>query len=491
MKKYLVSTVLLFIGVVSMAQTTYTIKVKVEGIKDSLAYLGTYTGKNLYFFDTAVVQQDGSFTFTNIDMDHGVYSIIPSMNPPAYFDIIVNETNIEMETKLPNLVENLKIKKSKENKIFYSYINYLKTNSTQKTPLIEKRKEAIEAKNQSAISKINEEIVKIDKSVLEYQKKLANENKDMLVGKLINMSVEIEMPKIPAEVKDSNVYKMNYYINNYWNNVDLSDDRLGKSALFYNQMENYFLKVIPQIPDTINKKIDWFMNQLKPNGYMNKSALEFLAYSHAQTKIMGMDAVYVHVADNYILNGRSAWITKEQIAKMKPKVDKLRPTLIGKIAPNLILADSTEKNWVSLNKVKSEFTLLIFWNDDCGHCKKEIPKYKKLYDSIKKHTDIEFEVYAVGTAIENDGWREFIKEQDLNWINVSDFQEIRDNPDKFVFERKTTLNSINYRNTYDIFVTPIGYLLDKDKKIIAKQFDSDQLKRLLPIYSEMNKEKKQ
>ena len=190
------------------------------------------------------------------------------------------------------------------------------------------------------------------------------------------------------------------------------------------------------------------------------------------------------------LAGIKISVPVSKIAKLKTKVDKLRPTLIGKIAPNLILADSTEVNWIALDKVKSDFTLLIFWNDDCGHCKKEIPKYKKLYDSIKKNTDINFEVYAVGTSIENEGWRKFIIEQDLNWINVSDFQGIRDNPNKFIRERKTTINSINYRNTYDIFITPIGYLLDKDKKILIKQFDAKQLSQLLPILAESNKEKK-
>ena len=233
------------------------------------------------------------------------------------------------------------------------------------------------------VTELEKEIIKIDKLVLDYQKKLANDKSDMLVGKLIKMSVEIDMPTIPEGMKDSNTYKRNYYINNYWNNVDLSDDRLGKSALFYNQMDNYFMKVIPQIPDTVIKYIDTFLNKLKPNGFMMKSAIEFLAYSHAKTKLMGMDAIYVHVADKYILNGRSEWILKDQVAKLKPKVDKLRPTLIGKIAPNLILADTTEKNWISLDKVKSEFTLLIFWNDDCGHCKKKFLSTKNFMTVLK------------------------------------------------------------------------------------------------------------
>ena len=211
-----------------------------------------------------------------------------------------------------------------------------------------------------------------------------------------------------------------------------------------------------------------------------KSAIEFLAYAHVKTKLMGMESIYVHVCDKYILNGKSAWIPKDKIEKIRPKVNKMRPVLIGKVAPNLILADTTEKNWVNLHKdMKAEYTLLVFWSDECGHCKTEIPKYKKLYDSIKANTDIDFDVFAVGTIIDNDGWRKFIKDNDLTWTNVSDFRDMRDSPDQYILSGQTDLRSINYRNSYDIYVTPIAFLLDKDNKIIAKQFEPKQLQKLL------------
>lgn len=301
------------------------------------------------------------------------------------------------------------------------------------------------------------------------------------------MSIEIKIPEPNTKVADTNKWKYDYYTNHFWDNVDLSDDRLGKSALFYNQMETYFMKVIKQIPDTINKRIDVFLNQLTPNGFMMKSAVEFLAYAHAKTKIMGMESVYVYVADNYILNGRSAWIDESKIEKLRPKVDKLRPTLIGELAPNIILPDSSEKKWINLSQVNHDYTLLIFWAEDCGHCKKEIPKFKKVYDSLKTLKNIDLEVYAVCTSIENEDWKKFIIEKNLDWINVSDFQDMRENHMKYLLEKKTTLESINYRNIYDVFITPVAYLLDENKKIIAKQFDSEQLIQILEVMQKREK----
>lgn len=487
MKKYLILILTAFIGLTAFSQT-YTIEVKVKGIKDSLAYLASYTGKDLLLVDTAVVRKDGSFTFTKEKLPHGVYAIVASMNPPQYFDFLLNETKISMETSLDKLTQDMVVKKSVENKLFFDYVTFLTTKNDLKKPILEEREEARKANNYKKIGDLEKKIVEIDQSVIDYQKKLVADNPEKYIGKLIKMSLEIEIPKPITEVKDTPTFNYEYYKNHFWDNVDLSDDRLGKSALFYNQMEKYFMNIIPQIPDTIINRIDMFLTQLPPNGAMMKSAIEFLAYSHVKTKLMGMESVYVHVCDTYILNGKCDWIGADKIEKIKPKVDKMRPVLIGKVAPNLILADTSEKKWINLHQdMTAEFTLLVFWSDECGHCKTEIPKYKKLYDSIKQNTNIDFDVFAVGTVVENDGWRKFIKENDLNWTNVSDFQDMRDNPDQYIISRKTDLRSINYRNSYDVFVTPIAFLLDKDNKIIAKQFDPSQLSKLLEFELEKKK----
>ncbi|MEN8928896.1 MAG: DUF4369 domain-containing protein, partial [Flavobacteriales bacterium] len=209
-KKQFIFSIFVLLAAGTFAQKTYTIKVKVKGLTDSLAYLGTYTGKNLFFYDTAVIEPDGSFVFTNTDMPHGVYSVIPSLKPPKYFDILVNEQEIEMETNLSDLVANLKIKKSKENIEFYKYVNFLQKNTIKKKPLLEQRNAAKDSNDSDLVTKLGAKIIEIDRSVQEYQKKLAKDKSDMLVGKLIKMSVEVEIPEAPENTEDANKYKMNY-----------------------------------------------------------------------------------------------------------------------------------------------------------------------------------------------------------------------------------------------------------------------------------------
>ena len=75
--------------------------------------------------------------------------------------------------------------------------------------------------------------------------------------------------------------------------------------------------------------------------------------------------------------------------------------------------------------------------------------------------------------MENEKWIKFVKENELPWLNISDFPDANKNPKKYLYDlRVTDLASLNFRKTYDIFSTPQIYLLDENKKIIGKKLDA-------------------
>ena len=67
--------------------------------------------------------------------------------------------------------------------------------------------------------------------------------------------------------------------------------------------------------------------------------------------------------------------------------------------------------------MKSKFTVLFFWDPDCGHCQKSIPKLVEFYNKFKSK---DVEVVAVCTEVEEDKWKKFIKEKQLKFINLGD-----------------------------------------------------------------------
>ena len=68
------------------------------------------------------------------------------------------------------------------------------------------------------------------------------------------------------------------------------------------------------------------------------------------------------------------------------------------------------------------------------------------------------EVYAVDIEVDVPKWKKFIREKQLNWINVNDAN-----------------HQSNFRQLYDIYSTPVIYILDDKKVIKAKRIGADQI----------------
>jgi thiol-disulfide isomerase/thioredoxin len=114
---------------------------------------------------------------------------------------------------------------------------------------------------------------------------------------------------------------------------------------------------------------------------------------------------------------------------------------------------------VSLYDVKTPYTILMFWDPDCSHCKAEMPLIEEIYKNYKSKG---VEVYAACVEQEFDKWTNYINEKKLNWINVIDIYNLSE-----------------FRKNYDISSTPVIFLLDKDKKILAKKLNGKTLEQLL------------
>jgi thiol-disulfide isomerase/thioredoxin len=120
----------------------------------------------------------------------------------------------------------------------------------------------------------------------------------------------------------------------------------------------------------------------------------------------------------------------------------------------------------------------VIWEATCGHCKKELPKINELYKRWKSKG---LEVFAVHNNMEVDKWKKFVRDENLEFVNVSRNQFImtQDSATKLIYGGKTTLQSLNFHQYWDVNSTPKVYLMDKDKKIIAKSLGAEQLEDLL------------
>ena len=152
---------------------------------------------------------------------------------------------------------------------------------------------------------------------------------------------------------------------------------------------------------------------------------------------------------------------------------------LGLPAPILILNDVNDKRF-ALHNVKAQYTFVAFWDPTCSHCKVEIPKLDSIYKASWKALDVK--VVSVNINFkEISAWKNFIKEHQLeDWLNGYQTEE---DLNREVKEGKPT----TIRQLYDVYKTPTFYLLDKNKKIVAKNLSIEQFNDFLQ--STINKSK--
>jgi thiol-disulfide isomerase/thioredoxin len=470
------------------------IRLKVEDQKDTTVYLIKYFGSKLFYADTAELK-NGEVTFDGSKQKPGIVGLyLPGQR---YFEFVYNNEEIHLETKGPDFIGNMVIKKSEENKVFIPYVKFISAKKGEISKLAEERSKM---KPEDATYKsTSDKIDALNKEVDAYQSKLVAEHQGKLVSKIVKMSMDVVVPEPPKDANgkllDSN-FRYKYYFAHYWDNVDFSADALVNNPIFANKLEFYFgNQMMIQHWDTIIKYAFQFCDALNPTSKMYEYSVGWIASTYGKSEIMGMDKVYYYMLKRYFCtknaSGKSPafWVAEDKFKDLCENLDNKLNTVMGIKPPNLILRDTSDTKWIDFYSLKSEYTILYFWDPECGHCKKVTPKIQTLYAEKFKKRNIE--VYAIGKGVGKDfeAWKKYISDNHLTFINVavtnSIYEIAKATPEKLVplypgeKGKPTTLESLNYQQTYDIYSTPKVFVLDKDKKIIAKNLSVSQLEDML------------
>jgi thiol-disulfide isomerase/thioredoxin len=486
------------------AQSGYDIRINFKGCKDSMVFLVKYTWDQQYLVDTCKNIKNGVIQFKGKgDLDKGVYVLVSQENS-IYFDFFVNENQkFSMITDAADVVSNLKVTGNKENDLFFSYIRYI----TNKNKEFGQSREQTKGMNRADSTKfMNDKITKLNAEVKKYEFDFMEKNRGTYLYDVLNLKTEKEPASVPkaSNGRPDSIFSYYYYRNHYWDGINFKDERIIRTPFFDDRVKRYFDNIVLQHPDTVIQEIDKVMAKCEQDNLVYNLLIGYFTYKYEQSKVMGFDKVFVHVADKYIISGKATKVyTEETTKKIKERVDILRNLLLEARVSDLYVIDTIYAKQVrrmgfdtansskaltdlyyknveqltpmfrTLYQVNAKYTVLVFWAVDCGHCKTEVPKLHEELQKFKGNLDVK--VFAVQTKDDlYDDWRRFIVSEKLkDFIHVYDPVHIN-----------------NLKEKFDIYSTPVIYVLDRDKRIKAKRLGAEQVAGLIETLEAMEKNKK-
>jgi len=455
----------------SVLSQGYQVTFKAAGYKNGIAYLTYYMGENFNIADSAAIGINGTAIFKGPgNLAPGIYAIFfPGKKIRTEF-LIGKEQQLFVTADTSDLLNKTIVTGSKENVLYEQYQKI----ATAKGRQIQQERQAYAASVTKADSVLHEKkYLQLINELDGYREGIIkNQPNSMMAALLSAMKEPVYNYKVPVTRQDS-LDNYNEYKKHYWDGISFMDDRIVRTPFFVKKLERYYREVITPEPDSIIKDVDYKLLLARSVPEMYKFLLNWLTDEFINPRYMGQDAVFVHLFEKYHSKGTSPWLNEKQMDAISRRAFMLMANLIGEKAANLEMLNTEDKP-TALYDLNADYTIICFWDPNCGHCKEEVPRLDSIYRETWKKYNLK--IFAVLTP---DGkqnvkpeWVSFIKEHNLNeWTHVYKTKEMEDAD--YAAQRP------GFRQLYDITMTPTIYLLDKEKRIIGKKLTLLQLNDLL------------
>lgn len=428
----------------------HRIEIQVEGLELDTAIVGYHFGSQKYAHDTVVFNKEGKFLLTGADeLPSGIYFIFKK---GFYIEFIVADQQFGIQTETSKGYSDMKIQNSKENELFRHF--QLRMGGFQKrSGSISERLKTASSQDSVALLQHQRDLAL---QVKTFQDSLIRENENAYVAKVVTMLRNMSGRPVTSEEE------LKALRGNYLEFVENPKDLMRTPTLIA-YVSSYFSNIVAPLPDSINQEIDRWLDLCRQDQPTFDYWLQKFLKDYQEPEIMGFDAVWIHLIERYCLTGEAHWLDDKVKKQLATEVRFIKPNLIGNAAPSFHALDTAQLpfDWRNL---KANYLILFFYDPDCGHCKKRVPELNKYYPEIKK---LGGEIVGVCVTSDVDKWKQFIRDQKLEWVHLADPRGQSD-----------------FRVNYNTRTTPQIYLLSPERTIIAKGIYEAQLIDFLKWYIE-------
>lgn len=189
------------------------------------------------------------------------------------------------------------------------------------------------------------------------------------------------------------------------------------------------------------------------------------AYEHYRdSKVMGAEAVAIHVFDEWIASGKVHMRNEAEMLAARIFAEFNRLSLIGSKAQELILYDMEFKPQVLYDGPQERYSVLFFYDSSCAVCKLQSMLLRNLFQD----EDFPLDFIAVYASDNMDSWKEYVAEQ-LSF----DAENVR------TYHLWDPEISSDFQRKYGVIQTPRMFLIAPDGTIIGRGLDAQALSQML------------
>ncbi len=472
MKRGLLTTIFSFLLFLAFAQEGHQIKITLKPFTEGFLYLGHHFGSKQYIIDSAALNDNSEAVFSGKDkLMGGVYMVIfPRKN--GWFEMLIDkQQHFSVSSDTADIIGQTQFTSSSDNTLFQQYQKI----AQEKGKAIQHiQKQLTENPNSPDAAKKKAEMNELNNETHRYRETFAQQHPDHLLTSIFSILKEPTIPEAshhPGGRYDS-AYAYQYYKQHFWDGVSFDDERLARTPVFEPKLKRYFSSVLPQHPDSLSKEAIRITNAAESNKEMFKVILSTLTERYINPEYMGQDAVFLNLFEKYYAPGKADYWLNEKYKKVVfDRAYSLISNQIGGKAADMKMVDSLGKPR-NLYSVNATYTVVCFWDPTCGHCQTEVPKVDSLFQTKWKSKGVQ--VYGVMTEGGKPAWLKFIREKNIkDWIHVHQLPEVT--------QADYDAGRPGYKQLFDVYQTPVLYLLDKDKNIIAKKLNPDQMNDILQL----------
>lgn len=473
MKKCL-ALVLFFLPSVLFAQEGYEIKVSFKPFANQYIYLGHYSGKQFPIIDSVKLNANSEGVFRgNKALGGGIY-VVAYPTRDRFFEMLLDkDQHFSVSADTADLSKRVFVG-SADNTDFMAYQAKMDSigMAIQQLTL-----SLSAAKTPADSATVNQKIKTLRGRTSDYRRQIIQAKPNTYLATLMRLMEEPIVPPAsahPRGVYDS-TFAYQYFKSHYWDGLYFYDDRMVRTpaSLFDERLDKYLNTIVYPDADSLIRELDYMLGFASVSKEMNRFLLVKFITRYLNQQYMWEDKVFVHLYQKYFAQKDPEWLTPQGKKMITERAYSLMANIMGNPAEDIALPD-TSGNIRLLYSESAPFTLVTFWDPTCGHCKETLPQIDSMYRNKWKAQGLTIYAVAKETEGKREDWLKFIRQHKLEaWTNVyySKAEE----------KLRVGNNIPGYTQLYDAQTVPALYLLDRDKRIIAKKLTWEQTDEILQL----------